>query len=393
MFIAKNSSLNLSNNGNKIIGTNGGYWGVASLSDTEYSSGKVTFSCKLDKLNYVAIGVGSISSDLSGYYPVGKNANQRGFNLGNSTQYPSEIVSNVTFAEGDVVTVDIDFDAGTMTYMKNGVPINVSFNDLNTLPKPLYVLCDVVNTSELSLCENPVIQERPTLSATAGDSKVNLYWNTITDATGYNVKCSTTAGGPYTIVGSNVVGISYIDSTATNGITYYYIVTALNGTDESGNSNEVPATPTAGVVTPPTPAGQELLRIIMSDSSEREYKVTQVVVEGFINWFNRNNITIDNTSYMFNKAIDDSKEYLSCSKIISFETIVTNEQTLLRITMSDSSEREYKVSATEVDNFIKWFKDTAETPAKFYLFNKAIDNSKEYLFFDKIISFEVMSLA
>ena len=228
------------------------------------------------------------------------------------------------------------------------------------------------------------------LTASAGDSQVSLSWNAVEGAASYNVKRSTTAGGPYTTIATNVPSTSYLDATVTNGTMYYYVVTAVDSSgNESANSNEASATPNKST---PVPTGQELLRITMSDSSEREYKVSKVVVEDFIKWFNRNNITIGNTSYMFNKAIDGGKEYLSCSKIISFETISTKEQIFLRITMSDSSEREYKVSVAELDNFIKLFKYTTEAAANFYVFDKDIDSSKEYLFFEKIISFEVMEL-
>jgi hypothetical protein len=65
---------------------------------------------------------------------------------------------------------------------------------------------------------------------------------------------------------------------------------------------------------------------------------------------------------------------------------------LLRITMNDSSEREYKLSVSEIDDFVKWFNRTIGTGTTGYVFNKAVQNSKEYLSFEKIISFEVIPL-
>lgn len=66
-------------------------------------------------------------------------------------------------------------------------------------------------------------------------------------------------------IATNVTDTSYIDNAVNNGMTYYYIVTAVDASgNESTNSNETSATPQA-------PIGHGLLRITMSDSSEREY--------------------------------------------------------------------------------------------------------------------------
>jgi fibronectin type 3 domain-containing protein len=82
--------------------------------------------------------------------------------------------------------------------------------------------------------------------ATAGNAQVALSWSGSTGATSYNVKRSTTSGGPYTTVASPTA-TSYTDTGLTNGTTYYYVVTAVNSAGESGNSNQASATPT----TPP----------------------------------------------------------------------------------------------------------------------------------------------
>ncbi len=67
---------------------------------------------------------------------------------------------------------------------------------------------------------------------------------------------------------------------------------------------------------------------------------------------------------------------------------------LLRITMNDSSEREYYLLDYEADEFVKWCNRTVDTGNSYYIFNKAVgsQNSKEYLFFEKIISFGVIEL-
>ena len=63
-------------------------------------------------------------------------------------------------------------------------------------------------------------------------------------ATSYNVKRGTSTGGPYTTINPGAVTVtSFTDSTALNGTTYYYVVTAVNGGGESLNSNQALATP------------------------------------------------------------------------------------------------------------------------------------------------------
>ncbi|OQZ01683.1 MAG: hypothetical protein B6D36_13815, partial [Planctomycetes bacterium UTPLA1] len=89
------------------------------------------------------------------------------------------------------------------------------------------------------------------LGATAGNAIVDLDWsdNSEGDLAGYNVYRATASGGPYSKLNvSLVVGSLYADGTVTNGVTYYYVVTAIDtSSNESADSNEAFATPSAGV--------------------------------------------------------------------------------------------------------------------------------------------------
>ena len=90
----------------------------------------------------------------------------------------------------------------------------------------------------------PVTPAAPTgLTASGGNGQVSLSWTASTGAASYNVKRSTTSGGPYgTLVASPTV-TNYVDATVANNTTYYYVVTAVNSSGESGNSNQASATP------------------------------------------------------------------------------------------------------------------------------------------------------
>lgn len=92
------------------------------------------------------------------------------------------------------------------------------------------------------------------LRATAGNAQVTLNWAASAGATSYNVKRSTASGGSYTTVATNVTATSYTDAAASNGTTYYYVVSALNANGESANSNEASATPTAPLQLPAAPS-------------------------------------------------------------------------------------------------------------------------------------------
>ncbi len=81
------------------------------------------------------------------------------------------------------------------------------------------------------------------LAAAAGNGQVSLTWAAATGATGYGVHRSTTSGGPYTTIKSNIVGTSYTDTGVTNGTTYYYVVTATNAEGEGASSSQAAATP------------------------------------------------------------------------------------------------------------------------------------------------------
>jgi hypothetical protein len=90
-----------------------------------------------------------------------------------------------------------------------------------------------------------VVQPPPApsgLAATAGKKKVSLSWTAAAGATSYNVKRSTTSGGPYATIASGVTATSYTNTGLRSGTTYHYVVSALNAGGESPDSNQASAT-------------------------------------------------------------------------------------------------------------------------------------------------------
>jgi hypothetical protein len=86
------------------------------------------------------------------------------------------------------------------------------------------------------------------LSATPGNSHVSLSWTAVSGATGYNVYRSTVSGTQGSKISSPASG-NYIDTSATNGTTYYYEVTAQNAGGESSVSTQQSALPNLSFMT------------------------------------------------------------------------------------------------------------------------------------------------
>src|SRR5215468_2330229 len=83
------------------------------------------------------------------------------------------------------------------------------------------------------------------LVATPGNAQVSLSWNASSGATSYNVKRSTTSGGPYTTIATGVTATNFTNTQLVNGTTFFYVVSAVNAAGESANSNQASATPQA----------------------------------------------------------------------------------------------------------------------------------------------------
>jgi regulation of enolase protein 1 (concanavalin A-like superfamily) len=85
------------------------------------------------------------------------------------------------------------------------------------------------------------------LAATAGAAQISLNWTASAGTASYSIYRGTSSGAESgTPVVTGITSVSYTDSSLTNGITYYYRITAVNSSGASGYSNEASATPIAG---------------------------------------------------------------------------------------------------------------------------------------------------
>ena len=101
--------------------------------------------------------------------------------------------------------------------------------------------------SFISNASNPDAVEPLMGAGTATQYSVNLWWNSTSDAVGYNVYRSTSAGGAYTKVNSTLeANTAYTDNSVAAGQTYFYEATSVS----SGGQESARSTPPVEAVVP-----------------------------------------------------------------------------------------------------------------------------------------------
>ncbi len=136
------------------------------------------------------------------------------------------------------------------------------------------------------------------LTATLGQNQVTLNWTAPPAATSYTVKRATASGGPYTTVAEGITGATYTDPGLSNGVTYYYVVSAANVNGTSPDSAEVSAVPSNLVV---HLKFDETSGITTADSSGRAYHATLFATPTFSPGTFGNALNLTATSFQYAK--------------------------------------------------------------------------------------------
>jgi fibronectin type 3 domain-containing protein len=142
---------------------------------------------------------------------------------------------------------------GAISLSSSGAPsgTTVSFNPA-TIPAPgsgtSVMTITVGSTTRIGTypitvtATNGSTQHTATVTLTV-TGQIALSWTASQGAVGYNIYCSTTSGGPYTKINTSLdSNTTYDDQAVQDGVTYYYVTTAVNSQGlESSYSNQASA--------------------------------------------------------------------------------------------------------------------------------------------------------
>jgi len=165
------------------------------------------------------------------------------------------------------------------------------------------------------------------LNASAGNSSVTLSWEPVPYATGYTIKYGTSPGQySNSITVSESVYSGYTINDLLNGTTYYFEVSALLWSKNTGGSNEATATPLGpNNPEPEEPTGNRaLLTIYITGGQIKEYDLSAAELSTFLNWFDAKDDGSGPTKYAFTKMWNKGPfktrtEYVIFDKILTFD--------------------------------------------------------------------------
>jgi hypothetical protein len=232
-------------------------------------------------------GTGVFTSSITGlihgttYYVRAYATNSGGTVYGNEVSFTASVIMpTVTTTAISVITVstarsggNITDDGGAMitdrgicfstspnpttsnSIVTNGTGTGSFFCNMSGLSPSTnyYVRAYATNSAgtayggELSFTTTTGIPSPPAgVSAASGNSQATISWNSVSDATAYNIYWSTTTGVTKA-TGTRITDATspYLQTGRTNGTTYYYVVTAENGYGESSESSQVSTIPKA----------------------------------------------------------------------------------------------------------------------------------------------------
>lgn len=133
----------------------------------------------------------------------------------------------------------------------------------------------------------PPLSAPTILSVTTNIGQIILTWSSVNNATSYNVKRTTDTNGSFTTI-ANVTSTTYTDTNVYGGLTYFYEVSALNGTIEGSNSVVVSAmapyapimNPQIGYIQYVLNANNQLVSVFTPDAQDVFYNDRQIAIVG-----------------------------------------------------------------------------------------------------------------
>jgi autotransporter-associated beta strand protein len=189
---------------------------------------------------------------LSGTLALGGGSNLN-FVLGSSASDSIQITGAYS-APGGTVSINLSSNqgglvAGTYNLITGAWGAGAGSFAVGSAPSG-YGYALSASNGTLSLTVTAPASQPTGLTATGANGSVSLGWAAATGAVSYNIKRSPTSGSGYVTIASGVTATTYTDYSVSNGTTYYYVVSSVNGAGESTNSTQAGAMPVNQVALP-----------------------------------------------------------------------------------------------------------------------------------------------
>jgi hypothetical protein len=206
------------------------------------------------------------------------------------------------------------------------------------------------------------------LGAIGSDGAVQLHWYPELYATGYRVKRSPYAGGPYSVV-QTVYGTQFRDESVINGVPYYYTVSAFNEFGESANSAPVlaypyqspPAAPARLTAVPgdgqvllqwETVTGAVYYNIKRNGPNGGGYATVGQSVYGY---YTDGTVANGSTYFYIVTALNGAGESMPSAAATVIPIAAVPDRVLLNISLAGGDGKGYDLSAAEAADFIAWY--------------------------------------
>ncbi len=294
------------------------------------------------------------------YYAVVTAVNASGESVESAevSAIPVAIPANVSAAAGDAA-VEISWDAAagansysiywsTSTGVTKGTGIEISgvtspyaHTGLSNATTYYYVVTAANATGESAVSTEvsatPQVSAEPpgapTITAEPGNAQVTISWNSVLNASSYNVYIGLSAGvtqSSFSSMVDGVVALSYTWTSLTNDTPYYFVVTAVNANGQSGDSNVASATPEAPPAAPSglsATAGDQQITVdwnpVVGATGYKVYwatftPVTKASYEGTVS-------DISTDSYIHSDLINGTTYYYAVTALKVGESAISSE--------------------------------------------------------------------
>ncbi|HTL74352.1 MAG TPA: alpha-L-fucosidase [bacterium] len=148
---------------------------------------------------------------------------------------PSLAAGSVLLA-GTITNVSMLGSAGALAWSQTATGLEVTCpNPMPSIPAGTAIGFKVSPASAIGATVPTGVIALP------GTNQISLVWDYPTTTATFNVKRSTTPGGPYTTIATNLNNLAFADTNAAPATLYFYVVTAVDAGGGSVNSSEASA--------------------------------------------------------------------------------------------------------------------------------------------------------